>query len=292
MTRATRSLFSFGIAAALALVMSPVALAGPAEPVKFGDRQLQIPAPEGFVPVSRELPDYMQAVQGFLPPANRLVEAYLAPDDKAAMAAGQQRNLAHYFQLQTMRSVDGQPISSSDFSEAMGQVEQQIATMMPKMDAEAAKLSAQGTEALQNQTGGDTQLEIGGVQYLGIYRREPWGLFFTTSMGVKVTEGDAAQAMRLYSASALVLVDHQLLYQYAYADANDPQARAWAERSVSAWADATRAANPDDPGVESQAKQLSGGFDWSRVVKRGLLFGLIGALAALVAGWMRRRKSN
>jgi hypothetical protein len=86
-------------------------------------------------------------------------------------------------------------------------------------------------------------------------------------------------------------VDHQLLYLYAYADANDPQARAWAERSVSAWADATRAANPDDPGVESQARQRSG-FDWGRVVKRGLLFGLIGALAALVAGWLRRRKSN
>ena len=277
---------SIAALATLALAATPAH----AEPTKFGARTLEIPAPAGFVPVSKDVPGYMAFSQAYLPASNRLVEVYGPPASKAAMMAGEEQRLPRYFQLQVLRSVEGQPVSATDFAAATGQMEAEINAQMARADEAAARLSTQGNDAMRDQT--QAEVTIGGVQFHGVYRREPWGLFFTTSTQLSVEEGGRTETVPMIGANALVLVDHQLMYLYAFANANEPDARAVAEKSASAWADAVRAANPDDPEVAARAQPMPTPSSIPPWLVRGAVFGGVFGLIVFLVGWMQRRRGS
>jgi hypothetical protein len=195
----------------------------------FAQRTLEIPAPAGFEPVSHELPRYMRSAQDYWPWNNRLVATYVPAADKAALLANQEGQVRRFFQLRVQPGADRVPQDPAKFTEFLDQVE-------ARMTDETKRFNAVGTQT-------NAQVRLGLPAPLGVYRRESWGLFFTTSNPVVVEVDRRPRKHRLVNASALVQVDGQLLYLFAYADATDPNARAWAEANAATWADAIRAAN-------------------------------------------------
>lgn len=274
----------------LALVAVAPTTPARADAYRFGARTLEIPLPAGFEPVGKDVPGYITFSQAYLPETNRLVEVFVPPASKAVLMAGKQQRIPRYFQLQTLRSVDGTALSASDFTAGMAGIEEGLNAQMETLDEKAAELAEQGNDAMSGQTG--KELAIGGTQFHGIYRREPWGLFFTASLQVTIEDGGHTEAVRMYGGNALVLVNHQLLYLYSYADAADPDARAAVEASASAWADAIRAANPDDASVAATARPMSAAGTSGSGLLRGVLVGAtIGAVLFLI-GWLLRRRTS
>lgn len=257
-----------------------------AAPVQFGARTLEIPAPQGYVPAaSPELHDVSAA---YLPPGNRLVEIYVTADDAVSLQRGEGAAMRSYFQLQVLRSIDGKPISSSDFSANVKQVEDAIRSSMPTLEQQTGEMAAQGNATAKESLGVDPALSLGPATFLGAFRREPWATFFTIAMTVSGEVEGRRTSNRVVGASALLIANHQVLYLYAY-NAYDGEAdRQWAERSVSAWADAVRRANPDDPQVAKSAR--SGGV-FDGVARGALIGGAVGLLVALFGAALRRRKT-
>ncbi|HET7845225.1 MAG TPA: hypothetical protein VFL14_13805, partial [Xanthomonadales bacterium] len=245
------------------------------------------PAPPGFEAVSRRLPQFLVLAQNYLPPGNRLVEAYLLPEDIAKLELGEDVDIRRYFQLQTLRTLDGVPVSATEFAEVSGQIEKSLGEALTNFGEQGAQLAAQGNAAAKRQVGVDPQVGLGGVQYLGTFRKEPWALFFTTRATVTTPGSGSTPAT---AASALAVIDHQVAYLYAYTYENDasPHGRGWAQDAVSEWANTVRWANPDDPALEARAKRLGGGFDWEAV---GRAAG-IGAFIAIVVGFLRQRRKS
>lgn len=273
-----------GLAVAALAFASGVA----AEPTRFGTRSLDIPAPDGFEPVRKDLPQVFEITEAYLPPGNRLVEIYLDSDTKAALLAGNPQDPSRYYQLQVLRQLDGVTISNEDFAANMAQVEAEIAKVAPTLDKQAADLARSGNSKLQQQTGTDAQVSLSDVQYDGVFRREPWGLFFT--MGSNVSAG-AERPTRLIAGSAIVMVQNQLLYLYCYTDDTGPESRRWAQENVVAWAQAIRAANPDDPATEATA-QLGSGSRSSGVLRGAIVGALIGAIVGLSVWLLKRRNAG
>jgi len=269
-----------GIALAASLLVAGTALAAP---LAFGERNLEVPVPQGFAPVAQRLPQFITLAQGYLPAGNRLVEAYLLPDDATAMESGEQVEIKRYFQVQTLRKLDGVPVSAAEFTEVSGQLEAQLGTMLADAGKLGDELARQGNDAAKRQAGVDPKVGLGGLAYLGSFRKEPWALFFTTRAVVTI---DGVQVPAT-AASALAVINHQVAYLYAYTYEEDasPNGRAWAERAVSQWADAVHAANPDDPALEANAKRLGGGFNWSSVGRGAFIGGLCGMFI-----WLFRRR--
>lgn len=272
-------------AALLALAACAVADAQ-AAPVAFGKRTLEIPAPTGFVAVAKISPELLRLSEGYLPAGNRLVEIYLSEDEAAALARGEGAQMQRYFQLQVMRSVDGQPISAEEFSTASKQVEDGIRETIPSLAAEYGDIAAKGNAQVKDAVGVDPGVELGPATYLGAFRREPWGTFFTIAL--TVASGDAASRSdeRTVGASALVLVNHQVLYLYSYNDYGSEADRRWAEGAVSAWADAVRRANADDPAVAREASRSW--FDRGGIARSAMVGGAIGFVIALLGFGARR----
>jgi hypothetical protein len=230
------------VAAALALALLP-AIAG-AEPMKFGERTVEIPAPEGFLPVADEAPLLRKITQDFLPPDTRLVEIYLTPVDHETARAEGTTGMSQYAQVQAMRAADGVPVSAEEFAMLHANLRATIEAEMAKIDTLADQMAAKGNAALQEITGTDANVSVSGVRYHGIYRNEPWGLFFTASSDVSVAgTGMDTEKARITSAVGVVLVDRQIVFFSAYDDRPEELAKAWVQSTVAAWADAARAAN-------------------------------------------------
>src|SRR3569623_46823 len=72
----------------LSLLLAFTGTLAVAAPATFGGRSIEIPSPERYVPVAAAVPKFIEIAQGFLPATNRLVEVYMVPADRAALARG------------------------------------------------------------------------------------------------------------------------------------------------------------------------------------------------------------
>src|SRR5262249_43355138 len=153
--------------------------------------------------------------------------------------------------------------------------ESSINEAMKNVSSTTDQLTREGNARVERATSQDPKLSMSGMQQLGFFRREPWGVFFTIKS--HVASGAAQQQEDMVGACAFVMVNYQGLSRYSYAHYHGESDRRWVEQSVSAWADAVRAANPDDPSLESQAVH-TGGFDWNHMLKTAVLWGVIGGL--------------
>jgi hypothetical protein len=275
---------------AFAAVLAFVAAESRADSFAFGSRQLEIPAPSGFVRVTPAAPQFHDVMAQYIGQGNRLVETWAPAEEVAALARGEPVALARYFQLQVLRDIDGRPVDAAEFRSSMSAMERQVEQTVKGLRDKVAAQVAQGNEALQAHTGSDVSLDIGEPEYLGVFAREPWALFVATLADVTVAGASTASSTtRVANGSAVVLADHQVLFLYAYADYDDADDLAWVKDSVRAWAADVRAGNPDDPAVAAQARR---GFDTGGVGRAALIGAIIGGLVAVVAGLARRRRGG
>ena len=171
-----------------------------AAPLAFGKRTLEVPPPEGFVALAKSSPQYLAAAQAYLPPTNRLVDSYALPKAAAALAAGTPANLDRYFQLQTLRKVEGVALSSSDFLEARSEIEKSFDQALKDVDVQ--KLTTNGNAEVKKQTDNDPQIALAGIQSQGVFRREPWALFFTVKSRVSSASGSSTRSIPSTSLSS------------------------------------------------------------------------------------------
>jgi len=247
--------------------------------LQFGTRSLNIPEPQGFTALSSVSPRYMQLAQAYLPATNRLVEAYATPADAKALAEGRSSPLVRYLQLQAPRAAEGMPISETEFTQASKEMESQFETTMRNSKDTTDDLTQKGNAEIKRITSTDPKVALSGIEYLGAYRREPWGLFFTIKSGVSASGGGN---QTLVCAGALVMINYQLLFMYSYAQYHDSADREWVEQATSAWADATRAANPNDPAVAAKVKHgFFGGGIWRNAIIGAIIGGIVGLFAKI-----------
>jgi hypothetical protein len=272
---------------AAAILIGFVATQASAAPVAFGSRSIEIPAPAGFQPIANAAPWYLHALEAYQPPTNRLAEIYVLPADATALVNREPKPLERYFLVAALRKLDGVPTSPADFDGAKAQIEDGINHALANSGKALQEIADKGNAEIARRTSTDPKLALSGLQYLGVYRREPWGLFFT--MKEHVASADSAQGDDIIGAASVALINYQVVYLYAYAHDTGDADRRWAEQAVSTWADALRAANPDDPALASKAVPLEQGFDWSSVFGKAVIGAVIGGLIGLIAMAISKR---
>ena len=224
---------------AAAQTVSSTVDAAQEDSIKFGSRSLHIPRPQGFEPISAVAPAFVQTLQAYNP--NRLAEIYVTPADAKIFSSGQTTDVARYFQLQVARQLDGVEISEEDFREFSKLAETRMRSIVEDNQEVINSQFERGNAKVKRMNSKDPQISVSGPRYLGIYRREPWGVFFTMKMNV-AAGGDKEQTPIVLS-GALVLANRQVMNLISYAVFLDASDRKWTEQTVSAWADAVHKAN-------------------------------------------------
>lgn len=211
-----------------------------AAPLRFGHNEIEVPAPAGFVAASTLQSSLIGYNRGFMTPSDRLVEMYVAEADVPRVEKGSLGKFDRSFQLHVQRARDGQRIGQAEFAELARGVDAELANLEAQLE-ELRRSMRRGIERARTMASGDHfDAQLQQIRSLGIFRREPWGVFFTMAVNVN-REGGADPATVLVPGGA-ILVDGQVMRLHGYVSEKD---REWGERAVFLWADAVRAANAD-----------------------------------------------
>jgi hypothetical protein len=281
------------LAALLCVLALPLAAAPSAVgEYAFGERRLKVPAPEDFEPATVVAPNLMPILASYLPATNRLAETFVDRANVDALAAGTAPALDPYLQLQVLRNVDGVVLSSKDFAAQSSEFERQIEAAMPGLEDEVSRLTESGNAKLADETGVDPQIGFGGSRYLGVFRREPWGLFYSMQAKVTSDRDGIRQEMPVTTSGAVVMINHQMMFLYANRYSDSDEGLVWTRDAVVRWAEDLRRVNPDDPALEPQARPLRNGIDWGQALRTGLITAAIAATVALLIGLFSRRRGS
>lgn len=264
-----------------AVALSAFVSLAAAAPLNFGTRTLQVPEPSGYLPASVKAPQLFELSTSFVPDTNRLAEFYVTETDSQNLLAGKIALLPRYFQLQVPRAMDGKTISQTEFTANTKDIERALEASMQQAKSTADDLMTKANASVKEKVGTDPGVSVSDIGYHGMFRREEWGLFFTMSSKVGAT---GLPTDRMFCAGALALINHQLIYFYTYSLERTAADREWAKQSLSAWVDATRAANPDDAAVAPSSGS-------NNLLLRVLLFAVLGGIVGVIYGrWRKRRE--
>ena len=218
-----------------------VATLGNAASVNFGARTLEIPAPGQNKPVATSFPGVLEINSGYLPPANRLVDMYVTPDQVKEIGNAGHPALDHYFELQVPRTLEGIHIPAEQFAQGRPNIKAGLEKEFGKIQTDADGLARNGNQHLHEVTGNQSNVSMNSIGSIGIFREESWGVFFSMQSAVAIT---GHTPIPMIISGAIVWINGQVLYLYAVSQGTGKADIQWTQQSLNAWVNAIHAANP------------------------------------------------
>lgn len=232
--------------------------AAPTAPIKLevGGITLLVPAPAGFERADGISPKWDTTVNSTVAASNRLLAFFMPTQDVAKLRAGSFPKLQRSLNIQILKSLETKHIDEKAFSQTRDEIRKGVDSAKAQVDAQLKQLAEKGNATLQNQLGVDAALKFGNTAVLGYFDDSPDSLGFTMAMKYQV-QGAANEAPKSVVAAMVAPFNDRLFYLYANANYSGEADRQWAEKSVSAWRDAIRAANDSSPKLASADPPVS-----------------------------------
>ena len=182
-------------------------------------------------------PDYRVLFEHNAPDTNRLVAAFLPPEDVAKLPA-RLGGLNHYAFVETLRQAEFVEIDSAKFKEVTDAVAKQFGTSTdsPALDVKAFqdefnhKLKAEGSTS---------EISLDKPVSLGMLFVKANASSFAMVMNVSSGEKSA----KMIIGTTLLRVQNRLLYAAVYAVYSGDDSAAWVRTTSEQWADAILKAN-------------------------------------------------
>jgi hypothetical protein len=271
----------------LTLGQIPRAAETAAHEVKVGGQTLVIPAPQGFERSDGVFPEYDELSAKSIAPTNRYVIWFQTPEAVASLRAGRIPSNGRKFNAQTLRNMEHQRLSQSQFESKRAESEADLDRLGKRLDAVLGKVVAAGSKSLSDQLRKNVEVKLGEPVPLGIFERTRDSLGF--SMLIKTSTTVAGQDTPDLSVVALMMVRvrDRLLCLYATSERKSEADEVWARSEVLKWRDAIFAANGQtDAPASSAASRVLRLFDFQRI----LTLAAVGVVIALIARLIRRPK--
>ena len=202
--------------------------------VRAGGLSFRFPSPSGDLVETG--PDYRVLLEPFAPNTNRLVAAFVVPDDFASVRSGKSKSMTEYALIEIARQAefadvtpeifkqvaDGMASSFGvNFETAMKEQEEEINRRLKALNSSAAAVSA------------DKPV------YLGALFSKADACGFGATMAVSSSGTTVTMAMGL----SVIRVQNRVFFAYLYKRYEDESTLLWIRKASEQWADSILSAN-------------------------------------------------
>ena len=198
----------------LACLLPGMALAETVVPLTVGGTEVRIAVDDGYLRTSEHAPEMHAITAAALPPGNRLIEAFMSPQDAKRFLL-QQKAQDIYLQVQVLRKAEAHVFSDAEWREGRPLVAQQLGALDMR-----AILSAQQDDAgkrMSALSGAKVDVRFGDPGKPVLYGSDQdSALRFVMLTPVTVMVNDKQEQLLLECAGAVVVLNGKLLYLYAY----------------------------------------------------------------------------
>jgi len=246
-----------------------------------GTTPMTIPAPEGYVAVTKEMVALTKTAEVFVPPQNVLLASFIPEPSLTAMQHGDAPNLNRTMCVQAERNSLSRTVTQSDFTEIKLLMRRQQSDLAKKAEREMPGFMETVNQRIKDNHSMDVAIKLGGMVPLPPHQETERSLAFSMliSYSIKNAQGKSTVGAG-YATAAFLHVRGKLLFVYVYGDENDLE---WTRQCSKDWTAAILAANPSDAATAARESgpSMPRGFDWKRVFICALIGGAIGALVSL-----------
>lgn len=211
----------------------------PSNVYQAGGVNLTIPPPTGEL--AEMGANYRSMMDPFVPDSNRLVAAFLLPDDLRSFQSGKRVGLRRYALVEVPRSDEFTVVSADDFQNAANAVDKQFGStgdsgltnnlVKQEEDELNRKLKALNLNSPKTTLGKPVML----------------GKFFSKAnvycFGMVTQVSSSGSTVNMLIGVLLMRVNSRILYVYVYTEYNGDETVPWIQRTTMSWADAILSGN-------------------------------------------------
>jgi len=196
-----------------------------ASQISIGRRNVNIPIPEGFVDVTRTMPELVRNFQGLASQAgNRLLGLIVTAED----AQAEYPELSRYFLIQVMSAMENQRITIRDFAEGRRQMRDMVNSQM-----------LQEVEGDINELLSEFDVQVGEMRFVPFDSESENHIAFSIMMNMSA-EGEGHIMVGSY---AMVLANQRMFNVYVYSAYETIDDLTWTQDTLNNWVEAIVRAN-------------------------------------------------
>jgi len=232
----------FGFAAFLLLAPSFVIAQGKGDATtriaeiptyRVGGMSIAIPVPASDLIEMGQ--DYRVIMEVSVPEQNRLVAAFVLPDDLAVIKSGGKYRLSKYALIEVSRSVEFTNFSTKDFKDFSDSANRELGNVLTSSTKEIEEEVNRRVKALNL----DDKVSFDKPISLGCFFSKQDA--FASGMLLSVTMQGVTKNM--INVSAILRVRNRAIFVYIYAVYEDQDSLKWVQKTTEDWADAILKAN-------------------------------------------------
>lgn len=228
-----------------------------AHPVEIGGKSIEIPTPAGLDEPMPGSPVVDMILKGSRYGGERALTVYMTAEGMAKAGSGKtykEWQLGRLVELQVIPPMAKLYVRDDVFSHGSGPIREFVDSNIKGLHDEARQYPKLGLSNITN---------------LGLYRKEPWGIFFST----RVTRRNqrTGHSHDEIMSGAVLSIDHRALILFDFTPVRDDLGsdRTWSQQTLSDWADAIHKANAG--GFGTHATLLYKAVPWIVLFLLGLM---------------------
>ena len=250
--------------------------------ITVGSTTFDIPAPEGFAPVTKEMQPYANFSKSFAGPGNTLFAVFLSEEAIAVAEEGGMPDDTRKFVIQSPTSLLRRTATKTDFEEFKKVLKTQNEEFIKKAQKQASRAIEKTTDSLAKNF--DIEVKVSSFQMIPMPAHEETDRSFAHAALIKYQFDNGAE-FEVAVTLSLVHVKGKILTLYVFAENS---ALEWSKAAVKTWSDDIIAANPSMGAVASAEEKASRAFGKkgtssdSIPYRIGYIVGFVGAFVGIL----------
>lgn len=254
-----------------------------ANKISVGERDIRIPTPADFAPVTPGMGELYEMQALFVAPGNQEFITFVSEQIVPQLLQGEIPVLDRRFSVQTATSMLRAELSTDDFHD--------LKTVLKAENNEIVRRVAEQVPGLMDQLNADFDryyqidpaLSMSQLIPLPVHHDGLRSMAYSAFTQYRMNDEDGEPFDFIVTVTAtFVHVNGRVLFLYAYGSEDDLD---WTREAAKAWTADIIAANPQAARAGMSATRRGAGFDWTRIIAVGVLGGIV----MLVAGLLKRR---
>jgi len=205
-----------------------------AQSYRSGLKSIVIPAPTQDLGEMGS--DYRVLAESFVPDTNRLLAAFLTPEDSANVRAGISKAFSRYALAETLRRAEFSEVDENSFNQVCATTAQQFGAVL---NSSLKDQQEEMNNKIKAMRGSDTTVSLDKPVMLGTYFSKP----NACSFGMISNLSSAGNAVKMIGGITILRVQNRLIYAFVYSEYKDEESAQWVQKTSEQWADAILEAN-------------------------------------------------
>ena len=256
-----------------------------ADTFTINGRSIIVPAPHGFVRVTDEMTAVQKIVRQMTDPMNDTLAYYISEADVPTAMSGELPLLGKTFILKVNKQLRNMTVGKDEFSRFIAMTTSQNKQLLAEVKARIPDHMNRISQGVSREFDIKFAMELSQMVPLDPHYESENAFSYSTFINYGVTAGDKRQEAIVAATSTFLNASGVVLFLYAYGSKEDLE---WTRTASRSWAERVMEENSPPP----EESPRSGGIDWDKVMEKGLIGAILGALFALIMGGLWRFKKK